>query len=229
MPRTIHDHEKARYDHRIATFDHPITTRDHVVATFLPSPSQRGGVGGGASRGPWGGASCACPCRRTHDVLPLTARLRQRRGCSMATAMVETGQLTGRELMAHLFRRAGFGATPGGARGRPGPGLRGDRREAAPPGAAARARRRPDLPLLRRLPRVAQDRLGDVALGLPDDQHPAAARREDDPLLALPVRDRQLQGRSRRRRCSSRSTPSGGTRSATSATSWSTSRRRTRR
>ena len=29
----------------------------------------------------------------------------------MATAMVEAGQLTGRELMAHLFRRAGFGAT----------------------------------------------------------------------------------------------------------------------
>jgi hypothetical protein len=29
----------------------------------------------------------------------------------MATAMVETGQLTDRELMAHLFRRAGFGAT----------------------------------------------------------------------------------------------------------------------
>ena len=29
----------------------------------------------------------------------------------MATASVETGQLTGRERMAHLFRRAGFGAT----------------------------------------------------------------------------------------------------------------------
>ena len=29
----------------------------------------------------------------------------------MATATVETGQLTDRELMAHLFRRAGFGAT----------------------------------------------------------------------------------------------------------------------
>jgi hypothetical protein len=30
----------------------------------------------------------------------------------MAMATVESGQLTGRELMAHLFRRAGFGATP---------------------------------------------------------------------------------------------------------------------
>ena len=29
----------------------------------------------------------------------------------MAMATVETGQLTDRELMAHLFRRAGFGAT----------------------------------------------------------------------------------------------------------------------
>src|SRR5688572_23624180 len=29
----------------------------------------------------------------------------------MAIAAVQTGQLTGRELMAHLFRRAGFGAT----------------------------------------------------------------------------------------------------------------------
>ena len=29
----------------------------------------------------------------------------------MTTATVETGQLTGRELLAHLFRRAGFGAT----------------------------------------------------------------------------------------------------------------------
>jgi hypothetical protein len=29
----------------------------------------------------------------------------------MATASVEAGQLTGRELMAHLYRRAGFGAS----------------------------------------------------------------------------------------------------------------------
>ena len=57
----------------------------------------------------------------------------------MATAMVEAGQLTGRELMAHLFRRAGFGATQDELDAALAQGLRGDRRGAAPPRASSRS------------------------------------------------------------------------------------------
>ena len=102
-------------------------------------------------------------------------------------------ELTGLKLMAHLFRRAGFGAPRevlelSLAKGyeptveellhperQPGPGVR------------------PALPLLSGHEGSARDRHHSGLLAVPDDQHEAPARGEDGAVLALPLRHRLQQ------------------------------------
>ena len=101
--------------------------------------------------------------------------------------------------MAHLMRRAGFGASRDELERLRRAGLRGNRR-AARRSARAHSPRRP-LPTLplhalarNRRPRHSARRR---QLALPPGQHPATAGREDGPLLARRVCRRQLQGRQR--------------------------------
>ena len=99
-------------------------------------------------------------------------------------------------LMAHLMRRAGFGATRDELESAGGQGIRGHRRGAAESRDAAAGRRLCAAALSAggaAAGRPAAD--GQRPLAVLPRQHPAAAGREDGAVLAPRLRHRQFQGR----------------------------------